>query len=61
MGAGYKTLKFVLIDMHKGKPGRDLLLLLLDMLVDRSCQPSNMVIQVHILRINIFSNWFVKF
>lgn len=50
MGAGYKTLEFVLIDLHKGKPSRDLLLSLLDMLVDGSFQPSNMVIQVDILK-----------
>lgn len=46
MGAGYKTLEFVLIDLHKGKPSRELLHSLLDMLVDGSFQPSNMVIQV---------------
>lgn len=49
MGAGYKTLEFVLIDLHKGKPSRDLLHSLLDMLVDGTFQPSNMVIQVEFL------------
>jgi len=53
VGAGYKTLEFVLIDLHKGKPSRDLLHSLLDMLVDGSFQPSNMVIQVDILSLNM--------
>jgi hypothetical protein len=57
VGAGYKTLEFVLIDLHKGKPSRDLLLSLLDMLVDGSFQPSNMVIQVHIWKINSCLNF----
>jgi hypothetical protein len=32
--------------LHQGKPSRDLLLALLNLLVDGSFQPSNMVIQV---------------
>lgn len=61
MGAGYKTLEFVLIDLHKGKPSRDLLLSLLDMLVDGSFQPSNMVIQVYIWKINSCLNFDIEY
>ena len=46
MGVGYKTLEILLIELHQGKPSRDLLLALLNLLVDGSFQPSNMVIQV---------------
>lgn len=47
VGAGYKTLEFVLIELHNGKPSRELLLSLLGMLVDGSFDPSNMLIQVN--------------
>lgn len=46
VGVGYKTLEILLIELHQGKPSRDLLLALLNLLVDGSFQPSNMVIQV---------------
>lgn len=54
MSAGYGTLELLLIDLHKGKPSRELLHSLLDMLVDGSFQPSNMVIQVVFLSLFTF-------